>query len=635
MRNWRRCWPCLLLVAAAAWWGGLWSQLDRSVLTRVPIMDEAYYLREGAAIAAGRLLPDGPFIMSPLYPYLVAATGSGREARVGLPRPGPPPHGLRILQALCWGATALLLWRAGRRLLPPRLAWLPALLFVLYRPAAIFATTTLLEMPLTFLATAFLYLVTFREEGRRPLAGAALAGALVGAGALLRGSAVLLLLPGALALGARTGGRRRVAAMAAAACLVLAPAVLLNSLRAGRPAGPSLNGGLNLYIGNGPEADGFYVTFAGFQAEHDPAGVAFLSHQLGRTVADAAEADRIWLREALDAIREDPVRTLRLWLRKLWLHAVDWEISQVTPLPAWSRDGPLLRPLVVPYGLLAAAGLAGLLLATGADRRVGVWAAALGVLVAGQSLFFVVSRYRQVIVPLLCLLAAAGLASALRGGARRRLLAAILLALGLVAFRPWGLGAVQTRWAGLGPCSEGIRWEWLGDEAALARAEALYREALAIDPTQMVAYRSLARVLAQTGREPEAERVLADGILRAERTDYVEKDLIFLLLEQGRLMEALPRLDAYLRHHPPDPGILHDMSVALARTGRLEAALAAARRLAAEFPEDPRGYVDQGVLLARAGRREEARAIFREGLERCPDDPDLRRNLEILGDGSP
>jgi thioredoxin-like negative regulator of GroEL len=634
MLSWRRAWPWLLLVVAAVGWGVLWAQLDRSVLTRVPVMDEAYYLREGAAIAAGHLLPDQPFVMSPLYPYLLAASGSGREVALGVPRSGPPPYGIRILQAVAWGLVVFLLWRAGRHLLPTRLAWLPAALFVLYRPAAIFVTTTLLEMLLTCTVTLFLYLITFREEGRHPLGEAVLAGVLVGLATLLRGHALLLLLPGAVALGLRPGGRRRIAGMVVAAVLVLAPVVLVNSLLAGRLVGTSCNGGLNLYIGNGPEADGFYVTFAGAQPEADPAGVVFLAERLGRPVAGEVEADRIWARAAWDAIRRNPGRALSLWLRKVWLHGVDWEISQVTPLPAWSRDAPLLRLLVVPYGLLAAAGLTGLLLTCCRDRRVRIWALALVVLVASQSVFFVVTRYRQVLVPLLCLLAAAGLGAVLRASWKQRVMAAVLLAAGLVAFRPWGLASLQTRWTSLGDCNEGIRWEWLGDAGSLIRAEALYRDALVVDPALWVAYRGLARVLVREERREEAEQVLSEGVLKAERGAGVEKDLIFLLLEEGRLTEALPRLDAYVRNHPPDADVLHDYSVALARTGRLDAALAAARRLAEAFPDDARGYIDQGVLLVRAGRREEALAIFRGGLVHCPDDPALLRNLELL-EGSP
>jgi hypothetical protein len=129
---WRRFWPWALLVLILTWWGLLWSQLDRSVLTRVPILDEAFYLEEGAAIAGGRLLPEQSFIMSPLYPYLVAVTGSGRQVYATGVRMGAPPVGLRLLQLACWCGILWLLWQAGRRLLPAWAAILPPVMFALY-----------------------------------------------------------------------------------------------------------------------------------------------------------------------------------------------------------------------------------------------------------------------------------------------------------------------------------------------------------------------------------------------------------------------------------------------------------------------------------------------------------------------
>jgi hypothetical protein len=633
----RRTWLISAAVLGAVWWGSLWLQLDRSILVRVPILDEAYYLRAGHQIAQGRLVPPQPFVMSPLYPYLVAATGAGRAIDERNVRVGPPPLGLWLLQAGMWLAIPVMLFRVGRRWLPRWAALLSALLFLLYRPAAIFAVTTLLEIPLTFLITVTLYhasrpsSTTATADGRRR-GRVVLVGLLVGLAALLRAHAVLLLLPLGFALiGAR---RLRDWALFIAVCAaVILPAVIHNSLAGGRLAGISCNGGLNLYIGNGPEADGFYVSFAGFDFEEDPAGVAFLSARLARPVAGVAEADRIWAQAALATIKERPVRTLGLWFKKVWLHFVDWEIPQVTPLEAWPRDGWLLRPLVLPYGLLAVVGLLGLLVT--AWWREGVlrpWAIALLVLIAAQSLFFVVTRYRLVLVPMLCLLGSAGIARLV--SCRRRRLAGIVvgLAAAVLLTRPWGLATVQVHWQALGYCNEAVRWEWVGDAESLPRAEALYRKALTTDPTQMVAYRNLARVLVRQDRFDAAEDVLGRGILRAARTEFIEKDLISLLLQQDRVAAALPRLSAFLRDHPEDPEVLHNYVVALTRTGRIEAALAGARRLVSSAPDSPQGYIDLGVLLARAGRLQEARDVLRAGLLRNPGQTDLRQNLERLSE---
>ncbi len=626
----RRRWLWLLVAGGMLWWGGLWYQLDRSVLTRVPILDEAFYLERGAEIAAGQILPVQPFIMSPLYPYLVAWTGSGREFTASGARQGPPPRGLRLLQLAGWVGILWLLWHVGRRLGLGRLAVGPPLLFALYQPAAIFTTATLLEVPLSFAVTSYLFLLTGPYSIPPRRVTAVLSGVLLGTAALLRTSSLVLLAPMWLAWGGQPSRRRRAALLTAVVLAVLLPVSLWNSHLAGRACGVSCNGGLNLYIGNGPEATGFYVVFAGFDFQEDPAGVGFLSARLGRQVTGVAEADRIWGQAAWDRIRRDPGRAVMLWLKKVWLHFVGWEIAQVTPLDAWRRDGPLLRLLIVPYALISTAGLFGALMAGRRDPRWRLWAFALLVLVAGQSLFFVVSRYRMVLVPLLCLLAAAGVQVLLSWRGWRLALGLGLAAGLLLAIQPWGLGQVRAQWDAIGDCNLAARWQKLSAAGALSEAERFYRAARDRDPTLLVAYRGLARVLADQDRQTEAAQVLAEGILRVAQPEFIQRDLINLLLAADSLHEALPRMAAFLAEYPRDADMLHNYTVALARSGRLDAALAAAQNLMAQAPDDPRGYVDLGILLARSGQKDAAREVFAAGLQRHPANQELRHNLEVL-----
>ena len=107
------------------------------------------------------------------------------------------------------------------------------------------------------------------------------------------------------------------------------------------------------------------------------------------------------------------------------------------------------------------------------------------VLLAVQSVFFVVSRYRLSLVPALALLAGLAAARLLAEGAiagrrpRMWLLAAVPAALVAV---PWGLGDIRRDWQSMAAANEALRWAETGrgerDDAALARAESLYRRAL-------------------------------------------------------------------------------------------------------------------------------------------------------------
>jgi len=616
----------LAIVALVLFWQSVWRDLDRTVLTRVPILDEAYYLREAADISGGRILPDDPFIMSPLYPYLVAATGSGREIGPDQLRTGPPPIGMRVLQAVLWLGTAVLLWRVARRTVPARFAWLAPVLWLCYRPAAVFVTTALLEVPLTFLAVASLAVATGGTPTRRR---ALVAGVLVALAALQRFHAVLLIVPVVLAL---TGGfidhrpwRRAIPAILAMVLLVL-PVTLFNSARAGRLVGPSLNGGINLYIGNGPEAHGFYVTYLGFDPAHDPTGRAFLSDRLGVDVADAAAADRVWASRARAAIVDDPVRALGLWLKKVRLHIVAAEFSQISPLGSWAREAPALRLLAVPYGLLSAGGLFGLLLLGVRDKRLRPWVIALLLLIATQSVFFVVSRYRLVLVPLLALLATAGLAELARRRGRSLVVAVGLVVVCVLAVIPWGLEPSLRRLEAAGLLNEGVRWEHLG--GAEDRALSLYAEARELDPAHPEIYRAAARVHRGAGRDPEAEEVLRRGLNAAHPVLDVRRDLIDLLLSEDRAAAAVDYMSDHLGLHPADVDMLHNYAVALADVGRGDEAESVATDLVSIAPDDPRGYIDLGIIMTRQGRLVEARATFREGLAHCRGDARLMANLD-------
>jgi len=192
--------PAVLLIA---FWAVFLPQAERSVFGRVPLLDEAYYLDRAAAA------PDAsePHYMSPLYPRLIDLAGAATPAAEARALPPGRLRGLRALQVGCWlGIVALLRWHAGRRLAPlvaagwrrTLVAWLPALLFALYKPAAVYAVSVLVDIPLAFLVTAFLVLATELalrgDEPQAPrawrgLTQAALLGLVIGLATLLRGSA--------------------------------------------------------------------------------------------------------------------------------------------------------------------------------------------------------------------------------------------------------------------------------------------------------------------------------------------------------------------------------------------------------------------------------------------------------------
>jgi hypothetical protein len=622
--------PWVILVAAL-FWALVLPRAERSVFGRVPILDEVYYLdraRDGSA-------PGGHFV-TPLYPRLIAWVGSGLSADGRLAE-GPDLRGIRLLQIACWLGTLILLRLIAGRLYgdtgppgwPRNLAvWLPAALFGFYLPGAVYAVSILLELPLIFLVTLAVWGVLWLN-GRRTWWGAVGLGVVLGLAGLLRGSTLVLVPIAGVALVAGLRSWRLPVLMMTISCLVIFTASVHNSRLAGEPVGPTLNGGVNLAIGNGPEANGFYVAVVPGDWRTDPAGVAYLADRYDEPGLTLAGADRHWRDYALDWMQKNPSKALGLWGKKVWLHLQAWEIDQLTSLKGWTRSAPALRILVVPYGLLVVLGLVGLTVGRN-DRRFWFLAAALFALMGAQSFFFVVSRYRLVLVPLWALLA---------GGAVPRLMdrdrvTLGVLVVGALIVLPWGLGDVRERFTRLTEGNEALRWAIVGeldqDAVAVERAIGLYRASLEGGHGSPSAYLGLGAVLRTTGDVFGAETVLSEGVTQWPDRLEIAKAQVALWLESGNLERAFAGTEAILASHPRDADTLHNAVILLGRAGRPDEAMARAAELIDAHPDDPRGYNDLGILQARAGDLEAARATFTRGLAAVPDHAELRRNLSLL-----
>lgn len=635
--------PGLVLLVLLLWWSFFLFQAEKTVFARVPVLDEVYYLDR----ATDAQPPAQGYFISSLYPRLIRWAGSATALEDGEVASPARLRGIRIVQAACWIGTVFLLYGLTRRSVKPPsvdsglgwwVCWLPSVLFVLYRPMSIYSVTILLELPLVFLVTLFLFLLTFSDQKTWPPLALGLTLGLAG---LLRGSVLVLWPLAAWSIWKNAITPRHkflhLLLLLVATSLPLLPPSLTNSKIAGKPAGPTFNGGVNLYVGNGPEANGFYVASVPGDWRRDPAGQDFLSKRLNLSEVSLAQADSIWTHEALASMRSHPGRTFRLWVKKFWLHFQAWEIDQLTPLNGWTREVPMLRAQVLPFGWLVVLGLAGAGFAWKRPGQGRIWGVAFLLLVTAQSLFFVVTRYRLVLVPLLCLLAGLGvfhLVHHLREKDGRWWHGVVAGCLGLLMTVPWGLTEVKAHWVPLAQANEARRWGVLGEAEgsaeSLVKASELYQLSVDGQPSNPGPWLGLAVTFKAQGHREQAREVLGRAILQVDRNLEIRRMLVGLLLEDEMRSDALVQAQSLLRHYPEDGETLHNAAVLLAGFGHAEAALKMADRLVKAHPEDIRGALDQGVLLARMGRKEDARIAFQRGLQFNPGHPELTQNLDLL-----
>jgi tetratricopeptide (TPR) repeat protein len=162
---------------------------------------------------------------------------------------------------------------------------------------------------------------------------------------------------------------------------------------------------------------------------------------------------------------------------------------------------------------------------------------------------------------------------------------------------------------------------------ALADAEAGYREAVRLRPDFFEALNNLGNVLAIQGRPEEA----ADCYCRVLhlRPDHVEahNNLGAALRHLGDLAGSEASYREALRRRPNYPDALNNLGDVLSRQGRLDDAVACYREALRLRPDYPEAHSNLAVALRQQGKFDEAVASFRDALRCRPNYAEVYYNL--------
>lgn len=333
--------------------------------------------------------------MPPAYPLFLWALTS---------LVGTAPAGVVVIEVVqaflgvlgCWLIVAI-----GREWFDERTGLVAALGFALY-PVLAFVPSQISAAALyVVLFLLFLWLLARAARTGR-LGDAALAGLVGGLNVLARAEFALVL-PLALAwlIVARTPGAWRSAGVfAVCAVAVLVPWTVRNAVVVEKATPLTTSGGWNLWVGHMPGAVGTHVSYA----VPVPTPVPEVERAIEAVpVSDRYEADvdAVYGRAAREQIAADPLRSIRLGARKLWLfwgHFGGDDVAYpgaASPL-FWGSWWLLVPPFLV--------GLWRSMRET--PRRHGFLYAYLAVQSAVAAVFFVLPRYRLAVIPVMLLFAA-------------------------------------------------------------------------------------------------------------------------------------------------------------------------------------------------------------------------------------
>jgi len=299
-----------------------------------------------------------------------------------------------------------------------------------------------------------------------------------------------------------------------------------------------------------------------------------------------------------------PIRAVGITLRKITQVLSSAEIGDHMDLAAMAKRSGVLGRIPSFLTALSALALLGVLVA----RRYAGVATVLVSSMLSVALFFVVSRYRAPLVPLLGIFAGGGLQwlwSVIRAQQR------VPMMMGLT-----GVGATAMALA-MPVTHEKLPWNRLAGEAAEPPACAIDSHVM-LAPEVEEQFRVGVFAL-NHGRLADAEEAMW-SVLRAEENHTAAGvNLSWLLLQKGAIKESAAIAEKVLAVDACDDKAWSNLATARLRMGQFDAGLAAAKRAVSIDPYNP-GYDSMlGEALMAKGDKIAARPLFERALRWQPD----------------
>ena len=393
--------------------------------------DMQFYNNWALRILHGDWTSHAAFYGLPLYAYLLAAIYKVC---------GYSPFVPGLIQAGLEGGTAVLIYKLsssvftgksekepvdGQSLRAPAIGLLAAIGWAFFLPAEAYS---IILMPTAWLVSVFWFLVwqIVKRTSAPKLSRILLLGGLVGFTAMGIATVLFLvpLLIAALFLrwpGATSRRLTGVTLLVAGVFLGASPAWMHNYFVARDPVFLSAHSGVNFWIGNNPLANGYPKFPPGLHAGQEAMlqdSITTAERTAGRPLK-RSEVSAFWSEKARAWIHEQPAAWLQLVgvkIKNFWNAFQYDDISIVTAL----RDQSIIFP-GISFGLVAALGLPGLLIACWKFPAARWIAAAVLLHMASLLTVFVTERYRLAAVPGLLLFAAFGIWELWRNLATERL----------------------------------------------------------------------------------------------------------------------------------------------------------------------------------------------------------------------
>ncbi|MDH4222677.1 MAG: glycosyltransferase family 39 protein [candidate division Zixibacteria bacterium] len=386
--------------------------ISRLPLFDFPFADALYNLDWAKQIASGDLWAKAPFFRAPLYPFFLSLL---------IKVFGEDLYFLRIVQILIASLSCVLICLLARKLFNFKVALLSAIFACFYAPFIFYEAEFQDTFLIIFLDILLVYLL-FLAQKKPSLFRFFLSGIILGLSAITRPNILLfaVFIPFWIFFYFRKKISLRSALNFAAffllgICLIVLPVILVNYFAGKDFVIISWQGGINFYLGNNPYASGYKVVASGIRTTWE--GIYYdginLANQMSGRELTFSGSQNFWFKQGLNFILKQPFPALKLYLKKIALFLSGYEISENPNIYFfWAQPQNILKPILwknifyFPTGILLPLGWLGLFLSFRSWRKFSIVPGFIFVYMLSVIIFFVNTRFRLPIIPLLLIFSA-------------------------------------------------------------------------------------------------------------------------------------------------------------------------------------------------------------------------------------
>lgn len=371
-------------------------------------VDTRYHYLWAQAIASGDFWGSQIFFRAPFYAYFLALLYKIFSGSI---------LGIVIVQNVIGVISFVMIYKMAREIFGSKAAMVAAVIYLFTFDFYFFESELLLDFLLVFFVP-LMFLLIFRAERTGRNIFWLIAGLVLGLAAATRPT-VLVLLALIPLFFLRPGSKlfdlkkwvASILLFVVGTVAILFPIAVRNYFVAGEFTFVPTQGGINFYIGNNSQANGWSA------AMPDSLGGAFWQYAECKQIAEEktgeelnpGQVSRFWFKKGLASLAESPKHAILLYLNKITLMFTNQEISNNRNIPQFKRKVPISYIWPISWWLVFPFGIVGMIACLRRNFKGKMILLFMILYSAVILVFFITSRFRLPLLPFWIAFASCGL----------------------------------------------------------------------------------------------------------------------------------------------------------------------------------------------------------------------------------